>query len=234
MHPQWLLSVSDERRALDAALAPLTGRILDIGCSDKRLASLVPADCRYVGLDYPDTVISMYATRPDVFADARQLPFATDTINGVILKDVLEHVREPELALAEISRVLVEKGTLILWMPFMYPIHDAPYDFQRFTEHGFRSRLERYDLSVVEIKPVLSPIETAALLASLSCADAAEQILLKRKLLLPLVPFLALFIMTSNLLGKALSWLPNTRFMPAFYRLVAHRTTAKTDVRESP
>jgi SAM-dependent methyltransferase len=223
VHPQWLLSVGDERKSLDVLLVRLTGLILDIGCSDKRLATRLPAECHYIGLDYPDTAISMYATRPDIFADARQLPFGTRTINGIILKDVLEHVREPESAIAEISRVLIEGGTLILWMPFMYPIHDAPYDFQRFTEHGFRSRLERNGLRVAEIKSVLSPIETASLLMCLSCADAAEQILLNRKWLLLLVPFLAVCILMSNLFGKAFAWLPSTGFMPAFYRLVVKK-----------
>jgi ubiquinone/menaquinone biosynthesis C-methylase UbiE len=227
MHPQWLLSVADESSSLDRILAPLTGQILDIGCSDKRLASRLSVDCHYIGLDYPDTAISMYATRPDVFGDAQQLPFATGSINGVILKDVLEHVREPDLAIAEISRVLAKQGTLILWMPFMYPIHDAPYDFQRFTEHGFRSRLERNGLYLTEIKTVLSPVETAALLMCLACADAAEQILLKRKWLSPLLPVLALVIVMSNLMARALRWLPSTEFMPAFYRLIVKRTASR-------
>ena len=224
LHPQWLLAVSGEARALTAALSGLHGRVLDIGCADRRLAKLLPQGCEYIGLDYPDTAVNMYHTRPDVFADARGLPFATAGIQGVIFKDVLEHVRGPERVLAEIGRVLEPGGTLVLWMPFIYPIHDAPYDFQRYTEHGLEAYLADHGLKMTELLPVLTPVETAALLLCLAFADSAEQILLKRRWLLPLVPVLALFVLMTNLMGKALSWLPATRFMPAFYRLLAVRT----------
>ena len=223
LHPQWLLAVSGEERALTAALTGFHGRVLDIGCADRRLAKLLPAGCEYIGLDYPDTAVNMYHTRPDVFADARGLPFATGSIQGVIFKDVLEHVRGPESVLAEIGRVLEPGGILVLWMPFMYPIHDAPYDFQRYTEHGLDTYLADHGLKVTQLMPVLTPVETASLLLCLAFADSAEQILLKRRWLLPLLPVLALFVLIANLLGKALSWLPATRFMPAFYRLIAVR-----------
>jgi len=224
LHPQWLLAVSGEERALTAGLSRLHGRVLDIGCADRRLAKLVPAGCEYIGLDYPETAVSMYHTRPDVFADARELPFPKASIQGVISKDVLEHVRGPETVLAEIGRVLEQDGTLVLWMPFIYPIHDAPYDFQRYTEHGLEEYLAAHGLRVTELLSVLTPVETASLMLCLAFADAAEQILLRRRWLLPLLPLLALFVLMANLAGKALCWLPATRFMPAFYRLLAVRT----------
>ena len=223
LHPQWLLAVSGEERALLAALSRLHGRVLDIGCADRHLAALMPPGSEYIGLDYPETAIGMYHTRPDVFADARGLPFPKASVQGVIFKDVLEHVRGPETVLAEISRVLEQGGTLMLWMPFIYPIHDAPHDFQRYTEYGLKEYLAGHGLQVTEILPVLTPVETASLMLCLAFADAAEQILLRRRWLLPLLPVLALFVLLANLAGKALSWLPATRFMPAFYRLLAVR-----------
>lgn len=223
LHPQWLLVVSGEERALRAALSRLHGRVLDIGCADKRLAALLPAGCSYIGLDYPKTAVGMYRTRPDVFADARSLPFVARGMQGVIFKDVLEHVPGPEAVLAEIGRVLEPGGTLVLWIPFIYPIHDAPHDFQRYTEHGLREYLSRNGLEVTELETVLTPVETGCLMLCLAFADAGEQILLRRPWLLPLLPVLALLVLLANLAGKALSWLPATRFMPALYRLLAVR-----------
>lgn len=223
VHPQWLLSVGQERRELQAALAPLRGRVLDIGCADKHVGTRLPEGCSYIGLDYPDTAVAMYRTRPDVFADACRLPFADASLQAVILKDVLEHVRGPQRALAEIGRVLCDDGRLVLWMPFIYPIHDAPHDFQRFTEHGMRAYLAGHGLRVVELKPVLKPVATASLMCCLAFADMAETILLRRRWLLPLLPVLALLVLLTNLLGKAWSWLPASAFMPAFYRVLAVR-----------
>jgi SAM-dependent methyltransferase len=223
IHPQWLLATSGERDDLRDALSRMHGSVLDIGCTDRRLAALLPESCHYVGLDYPPTASGMYGTRPDVFSDARTLPFAEASIDGVILKDVLEHVEGPEEALREIARILGNGGKLVLWMPYLYPIHDAPYDFQRYTEHGLASYLGKHGLDVVGIKPVLRPVETAALLTALALADAAEQIILRRKSFVVLLPLLAIGVFSANLWGKAMSWLPHSRFMPALYRVDACR-----------
>ena len=51
-----------------------------------------------------------------MFADATALPFADDTFDLVLAIEVLEHVPQPERALAEIARV--GRGPLIASVPF--------------------------------------------------------------------------------------------------------------------
>lgn len=223
LHPQWLLSLGEEASDLESALHSLRGIVLDIGCADRRLARRLHADARYIGLDYPATAVAIYRTKPDIFGDATCLPFATGSADAVILKDVLEHVAEPMQALAEVARVLHVGGTLVLWMPFLYPIHDAPHDYQRFTSHAMERYLAKHGFSVRMCKPVLKPIETAALLVSLALGDMLETILLRHRWLAPLAAVLAMLVLCSNLSGKALAWLPSSRFMPAFYRVLAER-----------
>jgi SAM-dependent methyltransferase len=223
LHPQWLLTTSGEDGDLRAALEPLRGTVADVGCSDRRLSAMLHEGCRYIGIDYPATAIGMYGTRPDVFSDARSLPFADGALDAVILKDVLEHVKGPDLALREISRVLCDGGGLILWIPFMYPIHDSPHDFQRFTEHGLTAYLGAMHFQIIDIKAVLSPVETASLMMALALADASEQMVSRRRWLIPVLPVLGLLILITNLFGKGMAWLPSTRFMPAFYRVAARR-----------
>lgn len=223
IHPQWLLTTSGEDRELVATLSQLCGLVLDIGCAGGRLSGLLPVGCEYLGVDYPATAQVLYETKPGVYADARALPFAHASVDAVILKDVLEHVPSPERALAETARVLKDGGRLILWIPFMYPIHDAPHDYQRLTEHGLRACLESSGMTVNRLQSVLTPVETAALLSALAWADAADQILARRRWLAFLLPFLALGVVLANLTGKCLRWLPATAFLPAGYRVVATR-----------
>jgi len=50
-------------------------------------------------------------------ASAEEIPFADDTFGVVIIKHIVEHLPNPEKAIAEIGRVTVPGGTLILATP---------------------------------------------------------------------------------------------------------------------
>lgn len=223
MHPQWLLGEKEEREALLAAFAPLSGIVVDIGCADRRASKYVPAGCDYIGVDYPGTAVALYGTRPDVFADARELPFGDGSVDGIILKDVLEHVDGPQAALRECARIARPGGILVLWMPFMYPVHDAPHDYQRFTGYGLETYLREAGFDIARTSSLLAPMETAGLLASLALADSCEQIIARKRWLLPLLPVLAMLVSIVNLSAFALKALPGGGFMPAFNRVIAVR-----------
>lgn len=83
---------------------------------------------------------------------ASRLPFADGTFDTVMATEVLEHVAEVDAAVAEVRRVLRPGGHFLATVPFVYPIHEAPYDFWRFTEHGLRALCDRHGLEVVELE----------------------------------------------------------------------------------
>jgi SAM-dependent methyltransferase len=90
----------------------------------------------------------------DFVADAQDMaPVPSDAYDMVMSSQVLEHVREPERALAEMWRVLRPAGTLILTVPFLSRLHEEPFDFYRFTTYGLRFLLERARFEIVEIVP---------------------------------------------------------------------------------
>lgn len=76
--------------------------------------------------------------RTTLLCDAHTLPFKNGSFDAVVAQAVLEHVFEPVQCVKEMSRVLAEHGYVYAETPFMYPTHDAPYDFQRFTYLGHR------------------------------------------------------------------------------------------------
>lgn len=150
-HPAYL-----ERRSLLRALLELAdllehGVILDLGCGVKPYEPLLarPGD-RWVGVDHPVTLQGSYGvfTLADVFADCHQLPFADGYFDSVICTQVLEHVAEPGRVLQEAARVLRPGGVLLLTAPLLWPLHEEPYDFFRYTPYGLRHLVEQAGLTV--------------------------------------------------------------------------------------
>ncbi len=125
------------------ALESRTGakRVLNVGASGP-LAGRIARMCesRVVNVDLDP------ARRPDVVADVCDLRcFEDECFDAVFLMEVLEHVSTPDLAISEIYRVLAPGGRLVLSTPFLFEIHEGPYDYYRFTEHGLRHLLRGFE-----------------------------------------------------------------------------------------
>lgn len=71
-------------------------------------------------------------------ADAHSIPLENGSVDAVIIQAVLEHVLEPWLVVAEVYRVLKADGFVYAETPFMQHVHEAAWDFTRFTESGHR------------------------------------------------------------------------------------------------
>lgn len=74
--------------------------------------------------------------KPDFVMDAANLDFPDGHFDAVFMIEVLEHVSEPQAAVAEIHRVLRDGGSFVSSTPFIFGIHEEPYDFFRYTKYG--------------------------------------------------------------------------------------------------
>lgn len=81
----------------------------------------------------------------DFVADAHDLPMADDSVDGVLVQAVLEHVLEPAKVVAEIWRVLKPGGMVYSETPFLQQVHEGAYDFTRFTDSGHRFLFRRFE-----------------------------------------------------------------------------------------
>lgn len=167
LHPQWLV-LRQEKAALRDVAAMARGLVLDLGCADQRPRCSLPSGCHYLGLDYYPTATNWYGTRPHVFGDAQRLPFATASADCALLLDVLEHLPRPEDCLREIHRVLKPHGHLLLQVPFLYPEHDMPLDFRRWTREGLRLMAAGSGFTVIRESYLGSPGESAGLLLNIA------------------------------------------------------------------
>lgn len=77
--------------------------------------------------------------RPDLVCDAHWIPFADSSLGLVVAGQVLEHTIRPWRVAEEIERVVHPGGLVQVEVPFVFPLHAAPWDFFRFTLGGLRS-----------------------------------------------------------------------------------------------
>lgn len=129
------------------------GRTLDLGSQAGPYGTLFP---RRVALDL----------RPgpgvQIVGDAQALGFADARFDVVLCTEVLEHLPEPQKAIDEIFRVLKPGGELLLTTRFLFPIHDAPHDYFRYTKYGLRYLLRRFE--IVELEEETTTVGTLAVL----------------------------------------------------------------------
>ena len=224
LHPQWL--VKQESRPLIEFLAtvPDGGIVLDIGCFDMKPKQHVPEGSRYVGLDYLLTAEEWYGTRPHVYGDAADLPVAEESVDVVLLLSVLEHLRDPERVVSQVRRALRPNGHFVIQVPFLYPLHDEPRDFGRWTRYGLVRLAERHGFVVERCIAMGSPLETAALLGNIAWAKTALNWIERRSPLALLAAALPIVVLFRNVAAKLLSSLsPADDMMPMGYHLELRR-----------
>lgn len=134
----------------------LSGRVLDVGTTHKfrkELAPFVHLFSDYIAIDF--RAQSHHGNlNVDIDGDVHQLPVRTESVDGILCVEVLEHVTDPRIAVQELYRVLKPGGVLLLTAPFMHAMHSKPGDYSdlfRFTDDGLRVLLR--DFADVEVHP---------------------------------------------------------------------------------
>ncbi|MFI5622602.1 class I SAM-dependent methyltransferase [Nocardioides sp. NPDC051685] len=114
-------------------------RVLDAGAGRSPYRGLFK-HARYEAADFAQ-LSSAYAPL-DYVCDITDIPVDDGTFDRVICNQVLEHVPEPEKAVAELYRVLKPGGRIFLSAPLFFAEHQKPYDFFRYTQFSLRKMFE--------------------------------------------------------------------------------------------
>lgn len=137
-------------RFLREAIAglPAGSLVLDVGSGRGDFASLL-ADMRHVALEvypYPET---------DLVCDLTQRnPLRPESVDAIILANVLEHVYNAPTLMAQLARVMKPGAVLLVAIPFLLKVHQAPVDYVRFTHFALERLGEENGLAVERLEGV--------------------------------------------------------------------------------
>jgi len=120
------------------ATLPPDAMVLDLG--GNRLGKRGLFDMEKYNLNVVYANLSI-AKHPHVQAEAAWLPFRSGSFHAVICSEMLEHVPDPPTVVKEAHRVLRDRGTLLVCVPFLTRIHGDPYDFGRYTDYYWSETL---------------------------------------------------------------------------------------------
>lgn len=172
LSPVWLLDLemNASTRSVLASSVKKNSYWLDVGCGLKPFLSCFD-HAHYTGIDIEVSGRPGDMKKPDKFFDGINIPYGDNVFDGVLCTQVLEHVEELDLLLAECNRVVKLGGCLIVSVPFLYREHEQPYDFRRFTSFGLMLLLNRSGFQVNSCLKYPSAIETIATLFSIHIAN---------------------------------------------------------------
>lgn len=124
-----------QENAAFAALVPSGAIVLDAGAGDAPYKNLFQ-HAQYESTDF-EKVNKQYAPSTYI-CDLQSIPVEDCRFDFIIFNQVMEHLPEPKLVLAELYRVLKPGGKMIYTGPLFYEEHEQPYDFYRYTQFGLR------------------------------------------------------------------------------------------------
>jgi len=121
------------------------GLTLDVGAGGYDRYSGLFSSERYIRLDFN------IQNKPDLVADAHALPFKHEVFDSIVCTQVLEHLKNPFLAVSEFRRILKPQGIVLLTVPQVNELHEEPHDYYRYTRFGIIHLLETNHFEILSV-----------------------------------------------------------------------------------
>ena len=160
----------EKRKNLYIQLIGKSNKILEVGCRSGNLTQFYHEGNDVVGIDVDRNALIEFEKRLSlkchwVDVDSEDLPFDSGSFDVVVFSEVMEHLRFPQKALAEISRVLRKDGRLIGSVPNAFrlrnrwkfllgqPFESDPSHLRSYSVFTLREELESH-FSQIAIHPI--------------------------------------------------------------------------------
>ncbi len=136
------------------------GKTLDVGCGDGSFAEGLFSESldrkSYLGLDSNKNAVALAQKKglnvQHLDVDKGALPFPDNAFDTIILKDVLEHVNDPQHLVTEARRCIKKNGTLFISTPSEWSqlLWDDYTHKRAFTLRALKQLVEDYGFTVTK------------------------------------------------------------------------------------
>ncbi len=133
-------------RAVEKYVKP-EGITLDLGCGQRtsyyRFMDTTKSKTFMADLEKTENVSLVLNLEKD-------LPFKDNSVDNMLLFNVLEHLYDPCKLLEEIHRTLKKQGKLYVYIPFMIYYHPSPHDYNRYTKEKLEKMFNKFYIETFE------------------------------------------------------------------------------------
>jgi len=131
---------------------PENASILDAGAGESVYKKLF-SHCSYKAIDLAVGESRWNYSNLDYVGPLHDMPIEDGVFDAVLCTQVLEHLEWPRESVKEMYRVLKPGGKLYMTVPMAHPVHQAPYDFFRYTSYGIESICKHSGFQNIKVTP---------------------------------------------------------------------------------
>lgn len=102
-------------------------------------------DKKYIGCDIRQ------GPGVDQIEDIHKLTLDDNSAGCILMSDMIEHVQDPFTALHQVYRKLSDGGLVAMTSTMVSAVHNAPYDFFRFSPAAFEALMKDFPIKVIGI-----------------------------------------------------------------------------------
>jgi SAM-dependent methyltransferase len=161
--------------------------------------------------------------KPDIVANAHHLPFKDGEFEVILSTEMLEHVEDPFQVERELRRVVSSRGILILSTRFVFPLHETPHDYWRFTKYGLKELFKEWD--IIEIQAETKNFSTMGALLQRICYQSRLKMNKLTKIFIFFVAWILSHLdwLTKEEFGDIKKGVSETELMPTGYYIVCQK-----------
>ena len=127
--------------------------LLDVGAGDCQYKPYFAGKCKYMSQDVGGRDIWFTYDQIDIRSEIYEIPLPNESVDVILCTQVMEHLKYPIKALAEMYRLLKPGGRLCITVPFAADEHMIPYDYFRYTRFAWDFMLQDQGFLPPEVSP---------------------------------------------------------------------------------